>query len=353
MLYENYFEKLNEKEEPDYLLIYKGQRIAALSRDRLQKHHFYTRSDFRKTSRGFSIVEQGLNIASYILNSLKYNASNFTNNRLPNGFVAFTGGSVGNLQLEKLKKLLYAHVNGTTNQKSFPMIGLKGEKGDAKWVGIGGNSKDMEFHIWITLVFSIWCQLSGTDPRELSLGAHADAIKGSTLNAENTDGVTKESRDSGARSFLIHLAESLNTPDRYGQNVFERLTGLKVQCEFYGVEVEDRKEIAELTEKSLKTTKSINDLLAEEDKEAETLMIGEHNIYDIKAIGNPQIYQALVAASQQQMQQEQGMLPESGGEQTPNEDELTEADRALMEKYKDDENVEIEEGLINGDESSE
>ena len=349
MLYDNHFNRINE-EEPDYLLIYNNKRIAAQNKDKLQKHHFYTRSDFRKTARGFSIVEQGLNIASYILNSLKYNASNFTNNRMPNGFIAFTGGSVGSLQLEKLKKLLYAHVNGTTSQKAFPMIGLKGDKGDAKWVGIGGNSKDMEFHIWITLVFSIWCQLSGTDPRELSLGAHADAVKGSSLTSESSDGITKESKDSGARAFLIHLAESLNTPNKYGENIFERLTGLKIECEFYGFEVEDRKAVAELVEKSLKSTRSINDLLAEEDEEDAVLMVGGQNVYDIKGIGSPTIYQAFMASVQQQMAQQQqqaGGMPAEAGESSG--EELTEADRALIDKYKNDENVDVEEELINGE----
>lgn len=352
-----YMDVIAAEKEPDYLLIYNNHRMAALTMDEVKKHHFFTRTMFRKSQRGFSIVEQGISVLTWIMNSLKYNASNFTNNRLPKGFVHFSGGGVGQLQLERLKKVMYAHINGTSGGHRIPMVSSKGEKGDAKWVGIGGSSKEMEFHLWATLLFSIYCQLSGTDPRELSLGAHTDAVGRKSMFEESSDGIIKESKDSGARTFLMHLEDAINSPDSYGRNIWQKITNLDVRLKFIGLEIEDKKAKLEATKLRLESDTSLNELLAADDKEKETLMVGDVNIYDVPAINNPSVYQAIQFNAQLKMQQEMqqpgmGAAPEEEGAipgevetAAEDEEELTEADRALLEKFQGQ--AEIEEGIEN------
>lgn len=332
------------KDKPAYLLIHEGRRIMGVNRKLVRKHHFFTRSDFRKAGRGFSICEQGMSIATHIINSLKMNASNFTNNRMPKGFIHFSGG-VGTLQLEKLKKLLYAHMSGT-NPNRVPMISTNGEKGnDAKWVGIGGTSRDMEYHIWISLLFSIWCQLSGTDPRELSLGTHADAVGKKSLFEESSDGIIKESKDLGAKTFLLHIADSLNVPDETtGKNLFQELTGMDLECEFFGFEMQDKKLKQDILKAKLETDLSVNEILAANDQEPETLEFGGVNIYDIKAVGHPIIQQVLQALNQQKQQEDMMNQQNAQQTQTP-EGEMTPDDKALIDKYKGSDDVEIEPGV--------
>ncbi|MHB8871958.1 MAG: hypothetical protein ACYC5G_05895, partial [Candidatus Doudnabacteria bacterium] len=355
--------KALEIDEPDYLLIHNERRYAAATRETVRKNHFFTRSDFRLAQRGFSIVEQGLNILTYIINALKMNASNFTNNRLPEGFVAFTGGGVGGLQLEKLKKIMYAHMTGAGNTNRFPMISMKGEKGDAKWINIRSTSREMEYHLWMTLLFSIWCQLSGTDPRELSLGAHSDAVKSSSLSSENTDGIIKESKDIGAKTFLTHFEDSLNTPGKSGQNIFYELTGLDIKIRCVGFQILDKKLKYEIRSKSLESDTSLNEILAEEDKEKYSLVVGGIDLFDVPALDNPMIKQGLQAKIQQNIQKEAaeaqaqlqpglggGPAPQPGQENQPTdgqqqEPQYTEADRELLKKYGDDKNVDIDEQL--------
>ncbi len=341
----------NTNEEPDYLLIYKDRRIAGVTREAIEKHHFFTRTDFRKAQRGFSVTEQGLNILTYIINSLKHNASNFDNNRTPRGLLAFTGGGVGALQLEKLKKIMNAHMTGAGNRHRFPMVGLKGEKADAKWINVDSNSKDMEYHVWMTLLFSIWCQLSGTNPKELSLGSHDEAVGKPSLFEERTDGVIKESRDSGIRSFLHYIEEILNTPDKYGKNVFQQITNLDIKIKFLGLEIEDKKISLDILKESLQTTTSMNESLASIDKEPQTLMIGDKNLFDIPGGLHPTVYQALLVQSQQMQQQttqEESPAQQSGEEESQEEEGLTDADRALIEKYKN--TAQVEDGLKNEEE---
>ena len=229
------------------------------------------------------------------------------------------------------------------------MIGLQGE-GDAKWVGVGGTSREMEYHLWVTLLFSIFCQLSGTDPREISMGAHSDAIKKQSIGQEKTDGIISESKDNGIRTFLSHIANSLNVPNKDGQNLFQELTGMDIEIDFIGLEIEDKKQKQEITKIKLDTELSINDILAENDVEKQTLDFGGQNIYDVKAIGNPSIMQALTAKNQEeiqkkQLEQQQAMQAggEGGGEEGNGEEELTDEDKALLKKYGNSENVEIDE----------
>lgn len=297
-------EQLNP-EDIDYLLVYQNRKIAGVTADTVRKFHFFLRSSFRKAQRGYGIVEQGIRLVTHIVNALTMNASNFTNNRMPPGFFAFTGGGVNQLQLEKLKKLFYAYGSGPNNSNRFPAIALNSEKSDAKWVGIRGNSKDLEYHQFMTLLFTIFCQLSGTDPREVSLGAYADAVGKKSLFEESSDGVIKESKDQGAKTFLYHLADSLNTPMRSGINIFEQISGLPIKLKFEGFEIEDKKAKGELITHELSSIKSINDLLAQNDVEKQTFMVGDVNIYDMKAFTNPQVFQAVMYSAQQKAQQEQ------------------------------------------------
>ena len=362
--------KAVEDEEPDYLLIYNERRYAAATKEIIRKHHFFTRSDFRLAQRGYSVVEQGINIVTYILNALKMNASNFTDNRMPQGFAAFTGGGIGPMQLEKLKKVLYAHMTGAGNSNRFPMIAMKGEKADAKWVNIRNNSREMEYHLWMTLLFSIWCQLSGTDPREISLGAHSDAVKSSSLTSENTDGIIKESKDIGAKTFLTHFEDALNTPGIAGQNMFQEYTGLDIRIKFTGFQILDKKLKYEIREKALKTDTSINEILAEEDKEKYSLMIGDLDIFEIPALDDPTVKAVIQAKIQQSIQKEaaaaaqQPRAPgqpgtaaaptkpgeegsQAQGENGEEDQQYTDADRELLEKYKNDNSVDINDQLRN------
>lgn len=344
---------LSQQEKPDYLLLYNNQRIASAFRDTVRKHHFFTRSNFRYAQRGFSIVEQAMNLMSWITNSLTLNASNFTRNHVPQGLLVFTGGGISQMQLERLKKVLRAHQTGPDSQNKFPAASLKGEKADAKWLNFRNNSREMEYHLWITLLFSLYCQFSGTDPREVSMGAHSEAVKASSLNSESTDGIVKESNDNGARTFLNQLADSLNETDKDGLNEFEKLIKLPVELQFVGFEVEDRKAKMEIVSKELATVKSRNDKLAEFDHEKYELMIdiGEEekvNYFDIPGTESQQLHQIIMGkiqmASQAAMQQQQ--MGAQGGEQQQGGEQLTDKDKELINQY-DQEGAEVEDELRN------
>jgi len=260
------------------------------------------------------------------------------------GFFLFTGGGVNQPQLEKLKKLFYAYSSGASNASRFPAMALRGEKADGKWVGVRNNSRDAEYHQFMTLLFSIFCMLSGTDPRELSLGAYGDAVGQKSIFDEPTDGIVKESKDTGLKTFLQHFADSFNSPNKHGNNVCQEITKLDVKLQFTGFQIEDKKQKLEISKGKLATIQSVNDLLAEQDKERQELMLGDVNIFDVKGIQNPQIFQAVLFNAQQKSQQPQpGQQPQLGDEETgkpgevakPNQAKLGEPDKEIAQEQND------------------
>ena len=357
---ENIFEQEGER-LPDYVGTYANYEFAELTRDNLIKSHFFIKSDFRDAKRGYSVVEQGLNLIAWIVNSLTMNASNFTKNKIPDGLLVLPG--VGQFQLAKITKIISAYINGTYNSNRLPVVDLsspEGKSGKPEYFHFRNNSRDMEYHLWASLLLSFWCQFSGTDPNEVSMSSHKDAVGKRSMFNDSVDGVIKESRDGGARTFLAHLADTLNTPaPKFKKNIFQHVTGLDVQCDFLGFQLVDKKMKFEIYKTELQSTASINDLLAKEDKEEFEIIVDlgdkKVNLYDIPGIGNESIkgfVQGKMSAAQQEKQAaQQNALP--GGEQTataPAEqqvqtDELTEDDKKLLEEYGNKDGVRIDDRI--------
>lgn len=370
---ENIFKKEGEN-LPDYVGIYNNTEFAELTRDNLIKSHFFIRSDFRNAKRGYSVVEQGLNLIAWIVNSLTMNASNFSRNKIPDGLLVLPG--VGQFQLAKITKIISAYINGTNNSNRMPIADItapEGKSGKPEYIHFRNNSRDMEYHLWASLLMSFWCQYSGTDPNEVSMSSHKDAVGKKSLFNDSVDGVIKESKDAGARTFLAHMADTLNTPSpKFSKNIFQHVTGLDIQCDFLGFQLIDKKMKYEIYEKSLKSTESLNDLRAKEDKEAYEIVIdlGEKkvNLFDIPGISNEAVksfVQGQMQSAAQEKMAVQSATQTADGQAAPDKqqlqtDELTDDDKNLLKEYGDKEGVRIDDKIKamledenNGDEDKE
>jgi len=292
-------------EEPaaDYIMIYNDKRVKAVTSDRLIKSHFFVRSEKRAWKRGYSIMEQAINTATIILNAFTYNAANFSQNRTPLGVLSVTGGFTNQLQLEKLKKILWASMSGVANQRRLPIIGLP-EKGDAKWVNIHSTAKDMEFYTGLTLFISILCALSGTNPNELGIASFQDAMRTGGINEENKDGVWKQSKDNGLKTFISHMEGTLNRVNHDGVTVWEEIVKLPVRAVFKGLADEDQANKLKNNIERLKVNTSINEINVEDGKERVDVKIDGINFYDVPGINNPAISAAITAAITRKQQVE-------------------------------------------------
>ena len=328
-----------EMPDCDYLLIQKGQRRMGVTRDMLIKSNFFTRSDYTRWRRGYSIMEQAANVTSIILNAMNFNAANFSNNRTPSGLLALSGGFTNQMQLEKFKKVLWASINGSTQGRRFPLIGLPKE-GKAEWVNIHGTAKEMEFYTGMTLFTGVVYALSGTDPNESSLPSFHDAIKKSTLNEESKDGVWQKSKDNGLKTFLNHFENTINTLMTDGRNVFEQATGLPLKAQIVGLAAENMKEKMLVNKDRIGIDASRNELRKEGGMEPAEFMVetsnGPVNLYDIVGLKDVDgfIRQNIQGAQQQEMQDEVlKQQEETQRKQASGEDQYSDRDRELIGKY--------------------
>lgn len=332
----------DEQGEPyKYIFEKKKQRYAKFTGDRMIKAHFFVSSDFKRTRRGRSIVAQGVRVLTYILNALSMNSSNFTLNRTPQGILALTGGSVSPVQLEKIRKLFYAYSTGAANHNRIPLMSTP-DKGDVKWVNIRNNNREMEYHLWMSLLFSLWAQLSGTDPEEVSLASNKQTMQKGGLAKMNEERIFTESKDNGLRMFLKHIENAMNRLDSSAKNVWQQITELPVMARFTGLEQKNEKLQADLDQKRLATDTSINDLLESQDKERQDIQFAGYNICDIRGLAMPQLFTALNTLQQAQQQKEQAEQQAMDQQAQAGQAQMTPEDQDIISKYGAPEEAPVE-----------
>lgn len=322
--------KKDFQEEYVYMLMKNTKRYKKYTRDRMIKAHFFESTDIMKWYRGFSVVEQGIRMIINIINSVTFNASNFSNNRTPLGVLAFLGGMTNKRILADYRRMFYSYMHSPGDKKRFPMFGLP-EGGDVKWIPFSNTSKDMEFHLFITLLFTMLCHLSGTAPEEIGLSSHENALRGSQPFDKAPDGIRQISRDKGLNTFLYFITDEFNKTE-----FLKQITGRSVIARFNGLIVEDKKAKREVQKLRLETTDSMNDIITEEGGDPQTMIMGGRNIYDIKGVNNPAVTTALQAEEtrvQQELERKQAAM-ESYNDQIQNIPPVGEPnDEELVSEY--------------------
>ena len=332
--------------EYQYLMIKNDIRMEAATMDNIRKHHFFVRSDFAKWRHGYSIMEQALRTTTILINAMTFNASNFSTNKIPPGLLALKGGFTNQIQVEKVKKLLWASMSGAANQRRIPIVGLP-EGGDASWISMHSSAKEMEFYTGITFYTSVIYALSGTSPNESGLASFQDALKGNRLNDDSKDGTWKQSRDNGLNTFLNNIEQVLNSPMSDGRNIWQQITGLDVKCEFKGLAAEDLQTKNTVNRQRIEIATSVNDIRKEEGKDPFEFKIGDVNIFDVPGFANGvisgAITQSITLDKQQDFQKEQAQqqMDAQASMQQPQAPEddggdgVSDEDQALLQKYSD------------------
>lgn len=310
------------KDEFRYVLLDKNKtRMAKFTKKSMLVHDFFRTSSYRDLFKGTGIIGQAVKIITDIICSIELNASRISNNRVPQGVLAVQGGAATNqAALEKFKRLLWAQTMGAQNRWKIPIIALP-DKNQLQWLSFHENNKDVMFFEWVTLRFTMFCRLSGTDPEELSMASNKGMVEGKgALFASSTEGIMRKSKDLGLRSFLGAFAEFIND-----SGIIAELTGNdQLIGKFSGLDVKDEQAKATLNKTLLETTHSVNELLKIDGKEEVKLEIGGINPYDLPGIQNQQMFQMVMMKIQQGVQQEMGG---GEGEETNNQETEQEPDR--------------------------
>lgn len=346
------------KDDFRFLLINKNKTKKCKFTDKaMLVSHFFRRSATSDLFKGNSIIAQAVKVITSIMNSMELNATTMTNNRAPQGVIALQGGSnVNPLQVEKFKKLLWAQTMGAQNRWRIPVIALP-EKNQIQWMNFKQSNSDMQMFQWLSLLFTVLCRLSGTDPEELSLASNRGVMEGKgALFQQGQEGIARRSKDTGLRTYLNYFSKIVND-----SGIISEIGGSPDWIMgFSGLDVDDDKQKADLQEIRLRSTASLNDLLTEEDKKKFDMEISGIKVGDVPGIGNQNIFQLVMMKVQEEQQeqmaeqqQEQGAMPSADGmmpegaegkPQAQESPEMTPDDMRLLQEYSQEGSEQKSEG---------
>jgi hypothetical protein len=277
--------------EPNYayMMIKNQRRYAKFTTYKMVKSHFFESSDWRRSYRGYSITQMGIRQITNIINAITYNASNFSNSSAPKGVFAYLGGMTNRRLLDSHTRAFHSYLANPAQKHRVPLMATPAGT-DLKWIAMNANNDAMGYDTFMSLLFTMLCYFSGTDPAEIGLSTYENALRGSVPFDKSPDGVQKISKDKGLNTFLYHIMDTFNAT-----GVWKEITKLPVVCKFNGLVVIDKQVKINIDTAKLKTYSSINDLRKENRQPTENLDYAGTNVYDIVAPENPMVIAAMAA----------------------------------------------------------
>ena len=326
--------KVADKYEPyySYMIIKNNKRYGKFTNYRIVKSHFFETTDYRYPYRGFGIVEQSMRMITNILNSLTYNAANFSKNTVPTGILAFLGGMANQMMLDKNKRMLHTYLSKAGDKHAIPIMSTP-SGGDIKYIPMNANNKDMQWDNFVTINFTIQCHLSGTAPEEVGLSSYENLLRGSQPFDKSPDGVQTISKQKGLNTFLYNMENTWDSTGSFRQMA----NGMDIVPKFNGLIVVDKTAKINVDASRLKTSHSLNDIIVEEGGEEQNLEYAGVNVYSVKAPESTLVIKALDAKQQKETekaQQKQQMMQQHQEQiQQANETEGQEQDANLINAH--------------------
>jgi len=282
------------------------ERRAGYTDENMILSHAFGTTNIEEQFQGYSIIEKGLEILRYIVDSIIYNYTRRSTGTMPKGMIAIEGATEDGFsreEMELFRKLIWGMASGRKDHWKYPVLGTpKGVK--PSFIKFHDSSKEMEDFLWVSTLFSILCTFAGMSPESISLASQKNTLgKQKLFSKSEEEGAVVRSQDEGLRFFLNYFREIINS-----SMIVEELTGIEgLQWAFLGLDVEDEGKKKELELQGLATTESMNDLLVAADKKEAELEIAGINIYDLPGSSNDQFIQLITAALQAKQQEQMGM----------------------------------------------
>ena len=289
----------------------KDQPVWKYTPRRMRKFHFYVSSHALSIG-GFSIVSQAVRTITNVLQAVAMTGAQLSNNRALTGFLSISGlqaGPAGQLALQKFKKLMWAYMTGSTNAWRIPILSLPKE-GTASWTPMRQSAREMEFYNWVSYLYTVLCQLTGTDPSEITLASNKASVGQRSFMEAGSGALMKTSQDRGLRTFLGYIERIVAD-----LGVVPEITGCPdARMAFTGISIKDIRMESEVIERRLRSDWSLNRVLKQSG-----LPPSQEPWADVPGILSPTISQLW------QLQQQQGggsELPDFGEQpQQPEEGE--------------------------------
>lgn len=208
------------------------------------------RTELRLQGYGTSELEMLVNAITSYLWGFEYNQRFFSQGSATKGILNFKG-AVPEKQLRAFRRHWYQMVSGVENSWRTPVVNAD----DLQWISLQQTNRDMEFSAWLDFLIKLICGVYGMDPMEVNFKYGTEAQK-SLFESSNKDRITA-SRDRGLKPLLRFLARNIT---RY---IVEPLNP-DFCFEFGGLDIETPKEMADLNTTLVKSTRTIDEIRAQD-----------------------------------------------------------------------------------------
>lgn len=261
------------------------------------------RTDIRANGYGFPELDELFIVVTGLLNSLDYNMNYFKQGSTTKGILKIIG-NIPAKQLRAFKRFWATMVAGLQNAWRTPIINVPHEKGDVSWVPMSQSNRDMEWSMFNEFLMFLAFFHFGIDGVEAGIKYGGASGQKAMFESDN-EARLRLSRERGLEPMMLTLEDLLNMHViwRINPDLSLRFTGLNSLSE---------KERVELDQKRVQTFITINELRAEDDREA--IEGGDIVLNQVFTIAQQQ-------AEAMKQQQAQGGGEPDGGEPAPKGDD--------------------------------
>ena len=241
------------KQQTRYVQIYDGTIISEYTQEELCFGVRNPRTDIRLYGYGISELEMMMSAVTSYLWSFEYNQRAFSQGSVHKGILNFKG-AIPEKQLKAFRRHWYAMLTGVANAWRTPITNAE----DLQWISMHQSNRDMEYNAFLDWLIKVLCSFFLMDPIEINFRYGNTGQKGQMQEASNREKIT-ESKERGLRPLLRHIATAINHYIIWPMNE-------NFEFDFVGLDAKTPEELAELNQKRVKTSWTVDELRAEEDK---------------------------------------------------------------------------------------
>lgn len=213
------------------------------------------RTDILIQPYGFSEIEMLIHQITAHLWAEEYNSKFFSQGGTTKGILNLKGTDIQKEQLEAFRRQWMAQVSGIMGAWKTPVVSVEG----LEYINVSQSNREMEFEMWMNYLINIVSAVYQVDPAEINFPNRGGSGNvGGAIMEGGMEQRLKNSRDKGLRPLLRFLESVIN------QNIIYRFSQ-EFTFNFVGLDKETEEERAELTEKLVRTRKTINEIRKEND----------------------------------------------------------------------------------------
>ena len=242
------------RDDTRYVQIYDGMIIAEYDETELCFGIRNPCTDIRLFGYGTSELELIMSTITSLLWAWQYNQRFFSQGSAAKGILNFKG-AIPEHQLKGFRRHWYTMLSGVENAWRTPITNAD----ELQWISVMENNKDMEFNAWMDFQIKVGCAAYKMNPIEINFQYGNVGQKGALSESSNKEKVT-ESRVRGLYPLLTFLGEMINTHIIWPTNP-------NFEFEFVGLDAGTQEDTAKLNQMRVKTTRTVDELRAEDDLE--------------------------------------------------------------------------------------